>query len=334
MPAFDARPGPIDFNEQTFTVDRGTFDWADVDGLTAQDHGVRLRLYDGAAITLTHFGKAYERACAEMRAAWTDRLMKAMMLADLPHVETFRTPVAEIRVHEGGIAVIPDEAAPSHVRMADIDAVTFDEDAYAVVLETARGPLRFRHLAKRTDMFRRTIEETMSKLRAAADAALAEVAPAMVGKWREGRLAKDIAVPVAEALRPYVDHLKSLASGTHASYKRMYSTDEEIATPVAFSMYFVIGNLIAQEVVSEGGAATYWFTSKDLEALNAGLATLNFRREPIYLREDDARFAKYRPALRQVPELAAVRAAFVDRSIHRSPEEWKAQVDAVLTRSP
>lgn len=326
MPAYDARPGRFEFTDDIFTHAGRTFDLADIDALTAADHGLRLRLYTGETLLFTHLGKVYDRAVDELRQAWLTRLVKALMLSDLPLVDVFTSREGEVRVFEGGLAVLPDDAAPFHVRMADIDRVTFDADAYEVRLETRRGRFAFGKLAKRTDVFKRAIEDTLAKLDKAAAAALTGMKP-----WREGRLtpwAPEHDAAIAPDQKPFADHLASLAdrSKVRVAFKRVYSVDEESPTPVAFSFYYPIGDLVAQEVVSAAGSATYWFRTGDLEELNAGLSILNFRREPVYLPEDDPRFERYRPAMRRIPELRAVRAAFVDRSIHRSLDDWKAQI--------
>jgi hypothetical protein len=104
--------------------------------------------------------------------------------------------------------------------------------------------------------------------------------------------------------------------------------------------------MLAWESTSRGGRATYVFREAVLsrsgaaspeqavDALSAGLALVNFRREPIYLPgaslETQPRFHRYAIAARRLPELRALRAAFVGRAIHASADAWRRQLAALL----
>jgi hypothetical protein len=115
------------------------------------------------------------------------------------------------------------------------------------------------------------------------------------------------------------------------------------------------GNAIAMEAASEAdtGRATYFFriaeesayqglkTLKDLQdacdlalaQLNRNLITVNFRREPIFLTDDQlesAAFAGYRRAISMVPSLKELRRLFIGRVIHHSPEQWRESVRQLL----
>lgn len=136
------------------------------------------------------------------------------------------------------------------------------------------------------------------------------------------------------------------------------SGDEGEGPPFIFCFFYPIvksgapANLVAQEVTSAGGRATYWFRPFDpaefarisreearsriagaLEQLNTGLAALNFRREPIYMAdkeiESQPRLRRYSIAMRRIPQLRAVRSGFLARSIHSSLEAWKKQVAGI-----
>jgi hypothetical protein len=64
---------------------------------------------------------------------------------------------------------------------------------------------------------------------------------------------------------------------------------------------------------------------------------LNFRRRPIYLPDDelasDPRFHRYAIAARRLPEVREVRANFLGRVLHSSPEAWLAQVESILKKA-
>lgn len=116
-------------------------------------------------------------------------------------------------------------------------------------------------------------------------------------------------------------------------------------------------NVVAWEASSRSGRATYFFRLTDpaqagqltdparaaaivdasVRRLNRVLALLNFRRRPIYLSDDELamnpQFHRYAIAARRMPEVREVRASFLGRALHSSPDAWQAQVDNILDKA-
>ena len=114
------------------------------------------------------------------------------------------------------------------------------------------------------------------------------------------------------------------------------------------------GNLVALELVSEGAHATYCFRTVPRAAFTGGadpagidpaaaalavagisnaLVDARFLREPIALPDDQLATPegiRYRLALRAIPSLAAARAAFVARLVHRDEASWGAALDDLI----
>jgi len=114
------------------------------------------------------------------------------------------------------------------------------------------------------------------------------------------------------------------------------------------------GNAVAVEATSSAGTgrATYFFriaprtlypsmdeetredaAERTMDILTAGLREINFRRQPIYLTEEQLRvepWSRYRFPVLLIPELRELRARFIGRVAHTSEEEWKAKVDELL----
>jgi len=115
------------------------------------------------------------------------------------------------------------------------------------------------------------------------------------------------------------------------------------------------GNAIAMEAtaVEGSGKATYFFkitdpsiyknfknqeelqavVDKSLKQINRDLITVNFRREPIYLTDEQLNsttYVAYRRAVSKVPALQELRRLFIGRVIHSSPEQWKEAVTQLL----
>jgi hypothetical protein len=67
--------------------------------------------------------------------------------------------------------------------------------------------------------------------------------------------------------------------------------------------------------------------------INYALIEINFRREPIYLTENDlesTKYTRYRFAIAKIPSLKTLRDKFVGRVIHASEEQWKTDVTSLL----
>jgi hypothetical protein len=116
-------------------------------------------------------------------------------------------------------------------------------------------------------------------------------------------------------------------------------------------------NVVAWESTSRSGRATYFFRLlpedriedlKDaakaraviqsaVERINRALVLLNFRREPIYLPdsslETEERYRRYAIACINLPILRQLRASFLGRALHTSPDNWQKQVETILAKA-
>jgi len=115
------------------------------------------------------------------------------------------------------------------------------------------------------------------------------------------------------------------------------------------------GNAVALEATTgaDEGRATYFFRILDrteyqsgktlptlhsvydefLATINKCMIEINFRREPIYLTDDqlkNPKYVQYRFAAQEIPSLQKLRAHFIGRAIHYNVDQWKADVDALL----
>jgi hypothetical protein len=114
-------------------------------------------------------------------------------------------------------------------------------------------------------------------------------------------------------------------------------------------------NVVAWESTSHSGRATYFFRilpeneagklndpknyggiiESAVRRLNRALLLLNFRREPIYLPDDSLetqiRYRRYAIACRKIPVLRELRASYIGRAVHTSPEGWQKQVEAIVS---
>lgn len=78
----------------------------------------------------------------------------------------------------------------------------------------------------------------------------------------------------------------------------------------------------------EPGKASYFFQAPDSdpERFARAFRAINFRREPIYLNQnqlDSPRYESYRHSVRRIPELRELRSLYITRVPHRNPEQWQ-----------
>jgi len=167
-----------------------------------------------------------------------------------------------------------------------------------------------------------------------------------------------IARAVDEPLKPYFDALRARCNGggLMAGFKFIWDDEKEQAAdeageeqpdkvPLFFWFFFPLGSVVAWEATTGSGRATYFFrlapgqkVEDAVATLTRGLALVNFRREPVYLPDDSLeqqpRFHRYAIGCRKLPDLRALRSAFVGRGIHSTIENWTAQVETMLKDNP
>ncbi|HXS93109.1 MAG TPA: hypothetical protein VN736_00800 [Candidatus Limnocylindrales bacterium] len=181
------------------------------------------------------------------------------------------------------------------------------------------------------------LQRMMPEGRSASLAALNEIHPKLADTLIERA--------VDEHLKPYFDVLRSRATKDPpmAGFKFIRPGDdegedppEEGKMPLFFWFFFPLPNgTAAWEATTGTGRATYIFKApgpiaETVETLTRGLALVNFRREPVYLSDDaldrQPRFHRYAIGARKLPELRALRQAYIGRAIHSSPEEWEKEI--------
>ena len=296
--------GSVAWNAEEFTLTPTDgvpllFDLGDVDRLAEHDYELSLALYGGSQLKLHQFGKAFQNLAAEIHAAYRDRLVRCLLLGDLPEVARFDGAVqasgaggsppetAEIRLYQTNLAVLPRTAAGFQWRLSDIEAVRFDDSAYSWLIDSDRGRLTVSRLAKRTGEFGDRLRElmaTLSRLGAQSVAALFPfLDPERLQKvntlMREGR-----AVAVAEletidprirgaligkavdaALKPYFEALAERVPGAswYSGFKLVREEADLLGPPSPESLATPDTSNVVGEAASRSGNGEaeplYWF---------------------------------------------------------------------------
>jgi len=146
-------------------------DLGDIDGVDVADYQLSLKAYDGTAILLTQFGKTFPNLCRDLLESWRARVVQCLLLEDLEEIvrvdgwvqresaeRSFSSP-AEIRLYKTNLAVLPTGALAFQWRLADVDALEFDEASYAIRLDSGKDRLVLGQLAKRSREFWGLLQE-------------------------------------------------------------------------------------------------------------------------------------------------------------------------------
>jgi hypothetical protein len=171
-----AGPCRVSFEAETLTLTPASgaplaLDFGDVDVFLPGEYELTLTLYTGRRILLNQFGKTFQNLSHDLVEAYRQRLLECLLLEDLEEItrfdglvrlespeRTFSSP-AEIRLYKSNLAVLPTQATGLQWRLADIEALTFDESTYAVTAESAGERLVISKLAKRTEEFRERLTQ-------------------------------------------------------------------------------------------------------------------------------------------------------------------------------
>ena len=290
------------------------FDLGDVDGAVPGDWDFALTLFTGRRLELRQFGAAFGGMSQELLAAWRDRTVRCLLLEDLEEVARFTGMAAltgpaaasarpaEIRLYRSNLAVLPLDGPPRQWRLAEVDAVSFDEATYSVTLESAGERLTVGRLGMKTGEFRGKLGDTLDTLRTLHAEALHATFPFLdpdrlqrvleaMPEGRSTRLAalRDIHPKLPEALidravdarlRPYFDALRARAAGdalmTGFKFVRPdeegEAEPEEAAAPdpntdsqpLFFWFFFPLSNgRVAWEATTGSGRATYLFDAAE-----------------------------------------------------------------------
>ena len=262
-----AGPCTLAFDEETLTLVPAAgppiaLDLGDIDAFTAADYELALTLYTKAKIILDHIGKTFQNLCHDFLEAYRKRLLQCLLLEDLEEIDrfegyaqldsaraTFSSP-AQFRLYKSNLAVLPTQASGFQWRLADIDAVGFDETDYALSVQCGDGRLIVTKLGKRTRELQARLQEAITQVGQRTAEALHSMFPFLdPGQFqrvallmKEGR-----AVPLARLraihprieqalvvncvdanLKPYFDALQkhALSGAMHVGFKLLRAEDQ------------------------------------------------------------------------------------------------------------
>jgi hypothetical protein len=332
--------GPLEITDDGLTAGPVAVEFLDVEALADADRVLTLGLFPQGSLRLSLLARRHETFAAALSEA-RDRARLAGLLAHGVTVPeafagTLRADGREARflVFPTHVAVVPKTGDPFQIPYGDVTAVSFEEAAWAVVLETSSGPVAFGGLARQTDAFQRAVAnardaqarrlEAIAGTPAFADGrgVAAEALPEfdrLLEAWTAPERAECAAAILAAADRRTTRiGLVELLDPDGESLSAGAPLPQNVA---AFLLAEVRGKVVL-EILSGPSAATYVFKG-DVEAINRDLQQLHFRRRPLALSEKEAvgeAGRPYRLALRKLEPLKRLRAAITARLLHT--EGW------------
>ncbi len=266
-----AGPSRVTFEEESLTLTSGSgaplaFDLGDIDAFVSGDYELTLTLYTGKKVVLSQFGKSFQDLSHDLLEAYRKRLVQCLLLEDLEEITRFDGFVrldspdlpaqadsirAEFRLYKSNLAVLPTGATGFQWRLADIDAVSFDESNYSVTLESTGRRMTVTKLAKRTREFKERLEDSIAQLTEKGAKTLHDLFPFLTPDQFRGAaelMKEGHAAPLAklksihpkteqalvtnvvdEDLKPYFDALMqhSQSGWVYAGFKLLRKGEEE-----------------------------------------------------------------------------------------------------------
>jgi hypothetical protein len=237
-------------------------------GVEVGDHVLTLRLVSGEAIELSHLGRRHDAVAGELARARRAHLDASLLLEEGGAGEedrgAFRRRAAggspgpertcAIRPQRTSLAVLCEDERPFVVPYGTVRDVSFDPDAYAVVLSLwSGGALELLRFGKRTEAVRRGLAERLTALAGRHARALQSLAPdlpplrirALAAVLRDGVPASREAVEAvapgawdaivarsfAGARRAYSEHLEGRAAERWLCIKEVSAAGPAGGTP-------------------------------------------------------------------------------------------------------
>ena len=276
---------------------------------------------------------------------------------------------AEVEIYDTGLVIKPEQG--DFIRIPYSEITEFSEKDFQILIVSEFASLSLSHFGEKFSSLSKAVEEALAELSLKTQITLKEFLPELdpltIKKaselLKDGRaVSKDALDKISPAIFANLEK-KLMVLGIKESYDYLKSLSEAERVFIGIKrdlmgdltgeyIWFLVpvisekgGDFLAMEAASTiegGGKATYFFKIPKEEnlddlvkKLNRCMLAINFRREPIYLKDEDLEkpdYSKYKIAVSRIPELKLLRQLFVGRVIHTSPENWKENVNNLINQ--
>ena len=351
--------------------------------IEAASYRVSLTTTGGTMIVLSQLGANYDLLAQKLIEGWGDALARALLMVEPKvfyeancYLSSQQAPIqCRARIYETALVVLPSNGMP--IRFPFSEFAGMDTESYKVRVTTSSlGTIELSRLGSRTQLFAEKLTEAMKSVEAASIETIRRMIPSAnfdelqkLGRLMiEGRAARRIEVEAISPdlwlrlekcveLSPVADSYRYLTELAETSLEAVGLRKSKDSVYVWFMLPLEGkgnsgGNVVALEVTSEGGHATYLFrvlqrggfpnSTHDqfvkeaavlIHDLNEAIIATGFRREPIYLSEDQLNtpeYSKYVYASKHLEPLRLLRERFIGRVIHTNFDQWKSDFTDVL----
>lgn len=301
------------------------------------------------------------------RQALAQETLVAAFTGKARRAEEERAKPANVGVYETAVALDFESGEVARIPLVFSGRPAEDNYTFTFNLPGERWAVGF--LGRETDRFRASVEQAVGALEEIAQKRVRALAPALppfaarklVSAFMDGlavplRAAREASPELAQAMigelgQAGLAESWSACAETGAPELARIGQKEALKASDGLYRWFFIPIIrgdtaaVVMEASSEGstGRATYVFrvpggpaaAEEAMDRLNYGLVMVNFRREPIYMTDEQMRkpqYAHYLRALERVPALAELRKNCLGRVAHTSPEAWRKGLEELLSK--
>jgi hypothetical protein len=307
--------------------------WLDADDVVASDHAVRFVTPTGD-VELTHLGAGFDRFVEAVHAARgpVRRAALAQATGEPRAVFTSRAGGrSDLFVHDGVLVVEPRPGLPTVLPLPLLLDVRRDGYALTFVMRAVPS-VTLGGFGARTDELLDAVAAARADLRAATMAAAAGWDAALAGydapdgwaldRAEAGRWWGPLRSAVGRAAR--AEQAELLANRAADRLRIGVHTDGgRTALPFLLAP---VGDRVVVEAVDADDRATFVFRTDDVDRLNAVLLLTAFRREALYLPDDQ--LGRWAPAVRCLDTVRWARSILHARVVHDAG--WATAVEAAL----
>ncbi|MDG6996119.1 MAG: hypothetical protein JRN52_09350 [Nitrososphaerota archaeon] len=327
---------------------------------------VTLSLADGISFQVDYLGAKYADFLNHLYQLRNDQLEQDLLIQEgkasfitkgkIAFSDVSEPSQGEARIYKTRLAFFPKVGEPVCLRFSDISSFKFED--YVAEFLTSAGPpekISISDLGNYFETFQRSFTAANRLLLQEINDILKRVYPAISSSnlLRLSRKMMDgIPVPLIDIAELEPLFLKSIelqisseSEDLGKSHQYLYTIGDKRGSFIGAKrfvsdfLYILIPmkarNAVALET-NEKGHATYFFktdSENSIQEIASALREINFRREPVYLTDEDLlkpQYSKYLFSIQRIKSLKALRDLFIGRAIHGEFEAWKSQVEGLL----
>ena len=331
--------------DDALSVGPVTVSYLDADVLRAADYRVEIDLWPSGRLVLSQLGRRFDTFTAELVRVRNQARVSGLLAHGITMPEVFSGAVlvdsgqrpAELHVFDTHVTIVPLDDDPWQIPLGAICTIGEQANPPGVRIETTRSLTTIGQLGRRREACQASIVERMEAQRQL----LADVTgvSGFSDGWGRGRGRTSTEIAAFNGLfeqfaaaerRSGGEILLSMATADPRIGFVQLLDPEPAGLPGASTLpsnwatflLVPVAGVTVLEIVAGPAAATYVFRG-EIDAVNADLQMLHFRRAPLALTADQAALTPANPhrlALRKLAPLARLRAMTTARLVHN--ERW------------